>query len=114
MTAHPHPPRAAPMRHSFAALTLAVLSPSLAPAAGPVCALLDPEKTPQAAILEAKLLAEPGLTWVERADINKVLTEQKLQAVFGPQGVGDRVKLGKILKANVLVMVRPVKDMTEP
>jgi tetratricopeptide (TPR) repeat protein len=86
-----------------------VLTPP-APAAGPTCALLDPEKTPRAALLEAKLLAEPGATWVERAGIDAVLKEQKLQAAFGPQGVGVRVKLGKLFKADVLVMVRVVKQ----
>jgi hypothetical protein len=91
-------------------LLLALVITSHASAAGPTCALLDPEKTPRAALLEAKLLAEPGATWVERADIDKVLKEQKLQAAFGPQGVGERVKLGKLLKADLLVMVRPVKD----
>ena len=99
------------MRHLLAMVLLLV--PAVASAAGPTCALLDPEKTPRAALLEAKLLAEPGANWVERADIDKVLKEQKLQAAFGPQGVGERVKLGKLLKADLLVMVRPVKDAKE-
>jgi hypothetical protein len=101
------------MRHFLTALALTVLLP-VASAAGPTCALLDPEKSPRAALLEAKLLSEPGATWVERASIDKVLAEQKLQAAFGPQGVSERVKLGKLLKADLLVMVRPVKDAKEP
>jgi tetratricopeptide (TPR) repeat protein len=92
------------------ALFVALVLPSVAPAAGPTCALLDPEKTPRAALLEAKLLAEPGATWVERAGIDAVLKEQKLQAAFSPQGVGERVKLGRLLKADVLVMIRPVRS----
>src|SRR5689334_21070832 len=96
------------------ALSLALLLPATTHVAGPVCALLDPEKVPQAALLEAKLLADTGATWVERAEIDKVLREQKLQAAFGPQGVGERVRLGKILKADLLVIVRPVKDAKEP
>jgi hypothetical protein len=91
-------------------LPIALVLTSPASAAGPTCALLDPEKTPRAALLEAKLLAEPGATWVERAGIDKVLKEQKLQAAFSPQGVGERVKLGRLLKADVLVLIRPVKD----
>src|SRR4051812_24300795 len=82
--------------------------------AGPTCALLDPEKTPQAALLEAKLFVDDSATWVERASIDKILKEQKLQAMFSPQGVGERVKLGKLLKADVLVMVRPVKGAETP
>src|SRR5262249_9645023 len=96
-------------------LTITALLAAAPPnAASPVCALLDPEKTPRAALLEAKLLSEPGTTWVERGDIDQVLKEQKLQAAFGPQGVADRVRLGKILKADVLVVVRPAKDAKEP
>lgn len=101
------------MRVGLLPLLLLSLAP-LAAAAPPNCALLDPEKIPQAALLEAKLLADADGTWVERAQIDKILKEQKLQAMFSPQGVGDRVKLGKLLKADVLVMVRPVKDAKEP
>ena len=50
------------------ALWIAVVVTSSATAAGPTCALLDPEKTPRAALFEAKLLAEPGATWVERSE----------------------------------------------
>ena len=100
------------LRHLFGALAVAVLAQQ-APAA-PVCALLDPEKLPQAALLESKLVAEPGTTWVERTDIDKLLKEQKLQAAFGPQGVGERVKFGRLLKADVLVTVRTVKNVPEP
>lgn len=102
------------MRLSLIAPPLIVLVPAIAQAANPVCALLDPEKSPRAALLEAKLLADPSLTWVERGGIDKVLREQRLQAVFSPQGVGDRVTLGRLLKADLLVMVRPAKDAKEP
>ncbi len=102
------------MRPCIAAVVFVVLAAPVAHAADPVCALLDPEKAPRAALVEAKLLADPGAAWVDRADVDKVLKEQKLQALFSPQGVGDRVKLGKLLKADVLVMVRPVKGAAEP
>lgn len=98
------------------ALTLPILALAslTASAASPTCALLDPEKDPRVALLEAKLLADPEGNWLERAGIDAILKEQELQALFGPQGVGERVKLGKLLKADVLVMVRPVKDAKEP
>lgn len=83
-------------------------------AADPVCALMDPEKLPQVALLEAKLLTAPGATWVERANIEAVLKEQRVQALFAPQGVGDRARLGKLLKADLLVSVRGVKGAPEP
>jgi hypothetical protein len=79
-----------------------------------VCALLAPEKDPRAALLEARLLTDPAAIWVDRAGVDQVLKEQQLQALFGPQGVGERVKLGQLLKADPLVMVRPVKDAAQP
>jgi hypothetical protein len=82
--------------------------------APPVCALLDPDRAPRVALLEAKLLADPSATWVERSAIAKILKEQTLQAAFGPQGGADRVRLGKLLKADLLVLVRAVKDAKEP
>ena len=102
------------MRLRLAAFALIALVPSFARAAGPVCALLDPEKDPRVALLEAKLLSDPAAIWVERANVDVILKESKLQAVFSPQGVGDRVKLGKLLKSDLLVLVRPVKDAKEP
>lgn len=96
------------------AFALVVLAPTAGQAAGPVCALLNPEQNPQATLLEAKLLADSSATWVERADIDKVLKELKLQAIFSPQGVGDRVRLGKLLKTDLLVMVRPVRGGETP
>src|ERR1019366_9398099 len=45
---------------------------------------------------------------------DKILQEQTLQAVFSPQGGADRVRLGKLLKADLLVLVRPVKGVKEP
>src|SRR5947207_1674650 len=101
------------MRLFAALLVLAALTPA-ARGAAPVCALLDPEKAPRAALLEAKLLTDVEATWVERAAIDKVLNEQKVQALFGPQGVGERVRLGKLLKADLLVLVRPVSAAAEP
>ena len=96
----------------------AVLGVLLVAAAGragnPVVAVFDPDKSDRVTLLEARLLAEPGLTLVERADVEKALKEQELQAAFGPQGVGSRVKLGAVLKADVLVLVRKAAGAKEP
>ena len=73
----------------------------------PVVAVVDPTGSDRTALLEAELLSDAGLTLVDRRAIQQVLGEQKLQAAFGPQGVGDRVRLGKVLKADVIVLVRP-------
>src|SRR5579864_7058270 len=83
-------------------------------APAPVCAFINPEKAPRADLAEARLLAGSAATWVERASIDRVLKEQTLQAVFGPQGGADRVQLGKLLKADLLVLVRPAKKAPAP
>ena len=72
------------VRYCITAFAFAVLSAPVAHAVNPVCALLDPEKAPRVTLLEAKLLADPGASWVDRADIDEVLKEQKLQAAFAP------------------------------
>ncbi len=79
-----------------------------------VVAVLDSENSNRIPLLELKLAAEPGLTLVERSTVDAALKEQQLQAAFGPQGVGERVRLGKVFKADVLVMVRPVPQAKEP
>ena len=43
-----------------------------------------------------------------------MLAEQKLQALFGAGGVGERVKLGKLLKADVARHRPRAKDTREP
>jgi len=80
----------------------------------PLCALLDPDKIDRVGLLEAKLLADPATKWVERNAIEKVLKEQQVQALFSGGGVGERAKLGRLLKADVLVMVRRVEYTKEP
>src|SRR5262245_5021763 len=69
-------------------------------------AVIDVSGTEMGALLEAKLLADGKLAWVERAQINKVIAEQELQALFSPEGGSNRARLGKFLKADVLVVLR--------
>jgi hypothetical protein len=59
-----------------------------------------------AALLESQLAGKPGLAVVDRAGIEAILREQKLQALFSPQAIGQRALLGKLLKADILVMLR--------
>lgn len=81
--------------------------------AAPVCALIDTTKLPVTAILEARLLTDDKATWVERTEIDRVLGEQELQAAFGAEGVKQRSSLGKLLKAEVLILLRPAKNPDE-
>lgn len=50
------------MRRLFVLAGVVGLLASPARGADPVCALLDPDRAPVAALLEAKQLAEPGAT----------------------------------------------------
>jgi tetratricopeptide (TPR) repeat protein len=61
-------------------------------------------------LLEAKLLSGGQASWVERTEIDRVLKEQVLATAFGAQGGKNRLALGKLLKAEVLVLVRSVKS----
>jgi len=66
-------------------------------------------KSPVAVLLQDRLarqFAADGLGWVERDELDKVLTELTRSAVFGSGGGADRVKLGAILKAHLLVVLR--------
>lgn len=72
----------------------------------PTAAFLALDRSPVAALLEAELLQHVEATWVERTEIGKVLDEQKLQALFAAEAVGERVRLGNLLKVDLLVLVR--------
>lgn len=93
-----------------------VITPTVVRAGVPVCALLTPAETPRVAVPEAQLLGLPEVDWVERARVDDVLTEQSIQMAVTPGGVDERVKLGRVLKADllVLVLVRPVKGAKNP
>jgi hypothetical protein len=76
----------------------------------PVCALVDTTKSPIATLLEARLLAIEGSTWVERTEIDRLLAEQELQGAFAADASKKRAALGKLLKADVLVLLRQAKS----
>jgi tetratricopeptide (TPR) repeat protein len=75
-------------------------------AAKPTAALIDFDKAPLVSLLEAELLGGDAATWVERTEIAKVLDEQKLQTLFAPAAGSERARIGKVLKADVLVLIR--------
>ena len=84
--------------------------PTDAKSARTTAALLALDRSPVGVFLETELLQQTDTTWVERTEIGKVLDEQKLQALFAPESVGERVKFGKLLKADLLVLVRSGKQ----
>ena len=108
------------------AAVLLVLSATAAAAAGPPApspspspqaknsslriALLAGEELPLLGLLEAGLMENIPASWVERNEIKKVLTEAELQAAFGADAPQRRTALGKILRADLLVLVRSAED----
>ena len=112
----------APGRLLPVAAVLLVLSATAAAAAGPPSpspraknpslriALLAGEELPFLGLLEAGLMENIPASWVERNEIKKVLTEPELQAAFGADAPQRRTALGKILRADLLVLVRSAED----
>jgi WD40 repeat protein len=77
-----------------------------APSSPPRCALIDVDQSPVAALAEARLLDDAEGIWLERNEIAKILAEQQLQAAFGADAGPNRVALGRLLKADVLALLR--------
>jgi hypothetical protein len=74
----------------------------------PTAALISGDDNVIFSLFEAKLLAGNHTNWLERNEIKRLLEEQKLDAAFGAAGGKDRLSLGKLLKADLLVLVRTV------
>ena len=72
-------------------------------------ALIDFDHSSAATLLEAELFKRKEVAWVERTEIDHVLREQKLQTLFAPEVGSARVKLGQLLKAEVLILLREIK-----
>ncbi len=56
-------------------------------------------------LLTAELGKEPGLTLVERDQIAAALKELTLDQALGAEATGQRLKLGKLLKADALLFL---------
>ena len=54
------------------------------------CAIVDLSRTATGALFEAKVLGTRQMIWVERAQVDKVVRELELQALFSPQGGSRR------------------------
>lgn len=77
----------------------------------PTCALLPDNAlglpaSPCYALLEARLLEDPGMAMLERVDIERILKEQQLSMLFSPEGSAARVQAGKLLKADLLILLK--------
>ncbi|MEX0724810.1 MAG: hypothetical protein WD065_00990, partial [Planctomycetaceae bacterium] len=74
-----------------------------------IVAFIDFDRLPLGAFLETELFEEEGLTWVDRNEIDRVLAEQKLQLLFSPEAVDERAKISRLLKADLLILLRTGK-----
>ncbi len=61
------------------------------------------------ALAELKVGKIPGVAMVERGAIELVLKEQELQSAFSAEAAGKRALLGKLLRADVLVLLKACK-----
>jgi hypothetical protein len=61
-------------------------------------------------LVTAALGAEPGVELVERDQIEAVLRELELATVLGADAPGERLKLGALLHADLLVLLGPESD----
>ena len=55
-------------------------------------------------LVEARLSEAGKVSLVERQQIDKVLQEQKLQAVLGADAIAGRIAMGKLLQADLLYL----------
>ena len=75
----------------------------------PQCAWIAASDEPVLTLAGAKVLAQSRARWLEREQIDLLLAERRLQEAFGAEGVSERIELGKVLKADVLVLARTGK-----
>lgn len=87
----------------------------IAEKSGPIrAALVDRSHSSVGTLLEARLLEQAEIEWVDRNHIDRTLDEQNLQALFSAEGGPQRVKLGELLKADLLLLMHEEADSEEP
>ncbi len=79
----------------------------------PTTAFLDLDGSPLAALLEGRLLRNPRAVWVERNAIEEIQRERKLQGLTEAAAGRRRVAIGKLLKADLLVLLRHFEEPKE-
>jgi hypothetical protein len=73
----------------------------------PTCAVLaDPNLSINTESVEADLQGRGTVTLLERAHIDAIVQEHKLQTLLGANGFAERAQLGHLLKADFLVILR--------
>jgi hypothetical protein len=111
-------PSSCPREHGGPALAGIVLGcepspPRRTPSAEPRCAFLAAGQSTLSALAEAKLLEGEHGTWLERSEIDQILAEHELAASFAPETPQSRIALGRLLKADVLVLMRSKQEQID-
>ena len=71
----------------------------------PTAALLNVDDSASSTLIERRLLADARATWVERNAVSAILREHQLQTLLGATAVRQRAEVGRLLKADLLVIV---------
>lgn len=79
----------------------------------PTAAFLDLDGSPLSGLLEQRLLENPRAGWVERNAIEEIQRERKLQGLTEAAAGRRRVAIGKLLNADLLVLVRHFQEPKE-
>lgn len=87
------------------AARLPAAEPAANASAHPRCALVA-DGSPLGALVETRLLEDRSVEWLERNEVDKVLAEQQLQAAMAADAPQSRAELGRLLKADVLALLR--------
>ncbi len=72
----------------------------------PTAALIDVDTSPLGILVQNELLKNESVNWLERNEIGKIIREQELASLFGPGTGRTRIQLGRLLKADLLVLIR--------
>lgn len=99
------------MRVRFTAvLIVAAILAGAVRAAEPITCAIVPDRamnqSPVPDLLLAELAKKPDLAPVERAQVDKILAEQKLQLAMGAGDVDSRRRLGRLLHARLVIQLR--------
>ncbi len=73
--------------------------------ARPTAAFLNINDLPFGLLLEQRVLANSKAVWLERTAIAAIQREHQLQSLLGAGAVDGRAKIGKLLKADLLVLL---------
>ncbi len=75
----------------------------------PVCAVVADDSlsgTPAVALLEVGLSTNSRVSLVERDQIDKILAERELQLAFSPGETAVRMRLGRLVRADLLLLLK--------